>query len=99
MISTRRMVLWLFPLLLGAAKNPANKLMIQVEKKVHEALPTKDEKLFDQIGWSTRIVEAERVAKQTRRPILLFTSDGYIHTGRCCGGSFAARAGPLSDRK
>jgi hypothetical protein len=71
------------PPLASAAKNPANKLILQVEKKVHDALPTKDEKLFDQIGWVKDVRTAERLAKQTRRPIILFTSDGNINTGRC----------------
>jgi len=66
-----------------AAKNPANKLILQVEKKVHDTLPTKDEKLFDQIAWVKDVRTAERLAKQNRRPIVLFTGDGNINTGRC----------------
>ena len=73
----------LAPPLHSAAKGPANKLILQIEKKVHNALPTKDEKLFDQIAWVKDIRNAERLAKQNRRPIVLFTGDGNIGTGRC----------------
>jgi hypothetical protein len=68
---------------LAAAGNPANKLILQVEEKVHAALPTKAEKRFDEIGWAADIRTAERLARQHGRPILLFTHDGRINTGRC----------------
>ena len=66
-----------------AATNPANKLLLEVEQKVHDAMPTKAEKRFDEIGWAADIREAERLARRYRRPILLFTHDGRINTGRC----------------
>ena len=68
---------------LWAAGHPADKLILKVEQKVHDALPTKAEKRFDEIGWAADIRTAERLAKQHRRPILLFTHDGEISTGRC----------------
>jgi hypothetical protein len=68
---------------LGAASNPASKLILNVEQKIHDALPTKTEKRFDEIGWAQDIRSAERLASQHRRPILLFTHDGQINTGRC----------------
>ena len=36
-----------------------------------------------QIAWVKDIRNAERLAKQNRRPIVLFTGDGNIGTGRC----------------
>jgi hypothetical protein len=68
---------------LGAANSTANRLILKVEEKIHDALPTKAEKRFDEIGWAADIRTAERLAKQYRRPILLFTHDGQISTGRC----------------
>jgi hypothetical protein len=68
---------------LGAAGNSSNKLILEVEEKVQQALPTKAEKRFDEIGWATDIRAAERLARQHHRPILLFTHDGQINTGRC----------------
>ena len=68
---------------LGAASNSANQLILDVEEKVQQALPTKAEKRFDEIGWAQDIRGAERIARQHHRPILLFTHDGKISTGRC----------------
>ena len=68
---------------LWAAGSPADKLILKVEQKVHDALPTRAEKRFDEIGWAADIRTAERMAKQLHRPILLFTHDGEISTGRC----------------
>ena len=68
---------------LGAAGNSSDRLILEVEEKVQQALPTKAEKRFDEIGWAQDIRGAERLAKQRHRPILLFTHDGQISTGRC----------------
>lgn len=68
---------------LAAASSPSNKLILQVEQKVHDTLPTRAEKRFDEIGWAAGIREAERLARLHHRPILLFTHDGKIGTGRC----------------
>jgi hypothetical protein len=58
-------------------------LVTKVEKKVHQVEPTRDEKKFDLVGWAPDIFSAERLAKQFRRPVFLFTYDGNIETGRC----------------
>jgi len=68
---------------LGATGNSSNRLILEVEEKVQQALPTKAEKRFDEIGWAADIRAAERLARQHHRPILLFTHDGQISTGRC----------------
>lgn len=54
-----------------------------VEDRVHEWQPTAEEKRFDEIGWCHSIGEAERLARQHKRPIFLFTHDGRMSAGRC----------------
>jgi hypothetical protein len=71
----------------------------KVQKKVHDLQPTRAEKRFDEIGWAPSILEAEKIARKLNRPIFMFTYDGKIETGRCWGGAFALRAGPLSNPK
>lgn len=65
------------------AINDGNKLVLRVEKRVHELLPTREERRIDEIGWAKNIREAERLAKEHQRPVFLFTYDGKIATGRC----------------
>jgi hypothetical protein len=48
-------------------------LVTKVEKKVHQVEPTRDEKKFDLIGWAPDIFTAEKLAKEFRRPVFLFT--------------------------
>jgi hypothetical protein len=60
-----------------------NKLVLQVEKRVHELLPSREEKRIDEIGWAKDIRTAVRLAKEQGRPVFLFTHDGRINTGRC----------------
>jgi hypothetical protein len=54
-----------------------------VDQRVAEWQPTADEKRFDQIGWCTSLLEAEKLARQHHRPIFLFTHDGRMNVGRC----------------
>jgi hypothetical protein len=58
-------------------------LVGSVERKVHSLLPTREERRFDRIGWAPGILAAEARAKETNRPVFLFTYDGKIETGRC----------------
>ena len=58
-------------------------LVKSVENKVHQLQPTREERRFDQIGWAQGILAAEARAKETGRPVFLFTYDGKIETGRC----------------
>jgi hypothetical protein len=60
-----------------------DKLVVAVEKKVREIQPSRDEKRFDEIGWAPSILAAEALARKTNRPIVLFTYNGKIETGRC----------------
>jgi hypothetical protein len=57
--------------------------MAFVDRRVAQWQPTKDERMFDQIGWVDGILPAERLAKQTGRPVFLFTHDGHMAFGRC----------------
>jgi hypothetical protein len=54
-----------------------------MEKRMRDWQPTADERRFDDIGWVKDIREALRLAKQTQRPVFLFTHDGRMAIGRC----------------
>ena len=54
-----------------------------VEKRVGEWEIKKEERRFDQIGWTKDIRAAERLAKEHGRPVFLFTPDGRMGVGRC----------------
>jgi hypothetical protein len=47
-----------------------------VEQRVRDWQPTKDERLLDQIGWASNLVEAKRLAKEHGRPLFVFTYSG-----------------------
>jgi hypothetical protein len=59
------------------------KLGTWVEQRVQAWQPVKDERRFDQIGWTKDIRDAERLAKDHGRPVFLFTHDGRMAVGRC----------------
>ena len=72
--------------LLSAADRPAvadKDVKPFVDQRVEEWQPTADERRFDEVGWSTSLVEAERLAKEHKRPVFLFTHDGKMNVGRC----------------
>ncbi|HVE43151.1 MAG TPA: hypothetical protein VNM14_24965 [Planctomycetota bacterium] len=54
-----------------------------VDGRIVEVQPTAEERKFDTIAWVPSIMEALRLAKQHSRPIMMFTYDGQIQTGRC----------------
>ncbi len=54
-----------------------------VDGRIAEIQPTAEERKFDTIAWAPSIKEALRLAKQHARPILMFTYDGQMQTGRC----------------
>ena len=41
------------------------------------------QRTFDSIGWADSIQAALRLATEHKRPVLLFTLNGYMETGRC----------------
>jgi hypothetical protein len=55
-----------------------------VGKRVEAWQPTKEERAFDEIGWAKDLREAERLGKQHRRPVFLFTYDGASLSGYRC---------------
>jgi hypothetical protein len=61
-----------------AAENylPDDKLVTQVEKRVHELQPTRDDRKLDLIGWAPDILAAEQLARTANRPIFLFVENG-----------------------
>src|SRR5258706_11611240 len=54
-----------------------------IQQKAEACQATPDERKFDQIGWATTILAAQKLAKEHNRPVFLFTHDGRINTGRC----------------
>jgi hypothetical protein len=58
-------------------------LQARVDRRVADWQPTAEEKRFDQIGWCTSLLEAEKLAREHQRPIFLFTHDGRMNVGRC----------------
>ena len=54
-----------------------------VDGRILEIKPTAEERKFDTIAWVPTIGEALRLAKANDRPLMMFTYDGAMHTGRC----------------
>jgi hypothetical protein len=55
----------------------------QVAQRVQAWQPTASERRWEQIGWAKDIRDALRFARQTNRPVFLFTHDGRLSVGRC----------------
>jgi hypothetical protein len=66
-----------------AAESPQDELAARVKKVAEDVAPTAEEKAFDRIGWAKDLREAERLSRESKRPVFLFTHDGRINTGRC----------------
>jgi hypothetical protein len=54
-----------------------------IDQRVKDWQPTAEEKRFDEIGWAKDIREAEKLARENKRPVFLFTHDGRMNFGRC----------------
>ena len=54
-----------------------------VRQRVADWQPTADERRFDSIGWAADIRTALKLAKESDRPVFLFTHDGHMDVGRC----------------
>jgi len=59
------------------------KVVRWVEKTIADRQPPPEDKRFDEIGWVTDIRTAIKLGKEYNRPIVLYTGDGRINTGRC----------------
>jgi hypothetical protein len=72
-------ILALALLALGAQeKTPA-----WVDGRIADLQLTAVERKFDTIAWVPSIKEALKLAKEHGRPLMMFTYDGQIQTGRC----------------
>ena len=65
-------------MLLAQEKTPA-----WVDGRIKEIRPTAEERKFDTIAWVPSIRDALKLAKENNRPLMMFTYDGQMHTGRC----------------
>jgi hypothetical protein len=54
-----------------------------VDARVRERQPAAEERRFDEIGWFTDVRAAEKAARESGRPLFLFTHDGRMNVGRC----------------
>lgn len=77
---------------LGAAARADDKATITIAdtdlvgwvgKRADDWKPQPEEKRFDEIGWATNVLDAEKLAAEHKRPIFLFTHDGKMNCGRC----------------
>jgi hypothetical protein len=55
----------------------------QIIKRIEELQPTAKERRFDDIGWADGIRAAEKLAKDSGRPVFLFSNVGEMDVGRC----------------
>jgi hypothetical protein len=54
-----------------------------VEQRVRAWEPTARERRWEQIGWAQDLRAARRLARESGRPVFLFTHDGKLNVGRC----------------
>jgi hypothetical protein len=55
----------------------------KIELRIQEIQPTAKERRFDAIGWVSGLREAERLARESGRPVFLFSNVGQMDIGRC----------------
>jgi RNA polymerase sigma factor (sigma-70 family) len=72
-------------------------LASEVQQRVNDWQPTREERRFDEIGWARSLGEARRLARQHDRSIFLLTFGKSIATGRCPASAANLRAGGLSN--
>jgi hypothetical protein len=51
--------------------------------RIDEIQPTAKERRFDAIGWASGIRAAEKLARDSSRPVFLFSNVGQMDLGRC----------------
>lgn len=59
-----------------AATSADDAFTAMVKQRVQAWQPTKDERLLDQVGWASDLVEAKQLAKKHQRPLFVFTYSG-----------------------
>jgi hypothetical protein len=52
-------------------------------QQLQRTLVVSEERIFDKIGWADSLIKGEELAKQSGRPLFLFTYDGDLASGRC----------------
>ena len=62
---------------------PDADLKAWVDAESDERQPAAEDRRFDEIGWFTDIRSAEKAARESGRPLFLFTHDGRMNVGRC----------------
>jgi hypothetical protein len=55
----------------------------RIEQRIEEIQPTAKEHRFEAIGWVSGLCAAERLARESGRPVFLFSNVGQMDTGRC----------------
>jgi hypothetical protein len=55
----------------------------RIIQRMEEIQPTAKERRFDAIGWVAGLREAERLARESNRPVFLFSNVGEMDLGRC----------------
>ena len=70
-------------ILFSPASRAGGLSLADIERRVALSAPAPEERRLDEIGWSTDIREALRLAKEHQRPVFLFTHDGRMAVGRC----------------
>ena len=68
-------------LVLGAA--PATMDSAAVDRRAAEWQPSGRERQWEQIGWAAGLKSGLEIARQSARPLFLFTHDGRLNVGRC----------------
>jgi hypothetical protein len=64
-------------------KKPVPLERVGIDRRIEEIQPTAKELRFDAIGWVSGIREAERLARENKRPVFLFSNVGQMDLGRC----------------
>ena len=54
-----------------------------IDQRVQQLQPSPEVRRFDEIGWARDIRDGLRLAKESGRPLFLFTHDGRMNIGRC----------------
>jgi hypothetical protein len=65
------------------ASSPASLPQEQIDRRIQEIQPKARERRFDAIGWAGGICAAERLARESGRPVFLFSNVGQLDIGRC----------------
>ena len=66
-----------------AGRAPAERSPEWVAQRIAAWQPTAQERAWERIGWAKDLHSAERLAREHRRPVFMFTHDGHLGVGRC----------------